>query len=162
MAYKEQARLNQAACNALMAHLDCQKVTCDAVEKDLLQCHSHREALAATLSTDTRQIDETPCLQGQNIVDVSSCVSLFVTNENHEGEESVHREDVEYERDGWSDREDEKANEIYKLQMQLSQSQELQQVEQEYLDNYSVTGEQREIYAIFMNRVEQAIEQWAP
>jgi len=85
MAYKEQARLNQAACNALMAHLDCQKVTCDAVEKDLLQCNSHREALAATLSSDTRQIDETPCLQGQNIVDVSSCVSLFVTNENHEG-----------------------------------------------------------------------------
>jgi hypothetical protein len=122
-----------------MARLDCQKVTCDAVEKDLLQCHSHREALAATLSSDIRQIEERPCLRGQNIVDVSSCVSLFVTNEDHE--ESVHREDVEYERDGWSDREDEKANEINKLQMQLSQSQELQQVEQEYLDNYSVTGE---------------------
>ncbi|CAM6051286.1 unnamed protein product [Sphagnum compactum] len=85
MAYKEQARLNQAACNALMARLDCQKVTCDAVEKDLLQCHSHREALAATLSSDMRQIEERPCLRGQNIVDVSSCVSLFVTNEDHEG-----------------------------------------------------------------------------
>ncbi|KAH9544259.1 hypothetical protein CY35_13G109300 [Sphagnum magellanicum] len=85
MAYKEQARLNQAACNALMARLDCQKVTCDAVEKDLLQCHSHREALAATLSSDMRQIEERPCLRGQNIVDVSSCVSLFATNEEHEG-----------------------------------------------------------------------------
>jgi hypothetical protein len=145
-----------------MARLDCQKVTCDAVEKDLLQCHSHREALAATLSSDMRQIEERPCLRGQNIVDVSSCVSLFATNEEHEGEASVHREDVEYERDGWSDREDEKANEIYRLQKQLSQSQELQLVEQEYPDNYSVTGERREIYAIFMNRVEQAIEQWAP
>ncbi|KAH9567713.1 hypothetical protein CY35_03G039400 [Sphagnum magellanicum] len=140
LAYKEQARLNQAACNALMARLDCQKAICDAAEKDLIQRHAHREALSATGGTAMMEIGCMSGLRGKDIVDVSSCVSLFETNEEHEGEEVT---EPDNDRDCWNDGEDEKANEVHKLQMQLCQSQALhqqlqQQIEQEYLNNYLV------------------------
>ncbi|CAK9190991.1 unnamed protein product [Sphagnum troendelagicum] len=140
LAYKEQARLNQAACNALMARLDCQKAICDTAEKDLIQRHAHREALAATGGTAMKESGHMSGLRGKDIVDVSSCVSLFETNEEHEGEEVT---EPDNDRDCWNDGEDEKANEVHKLQMQLCQSQALhqqlqQQIEQEYLNNYLV------------------------
>lgn len=46
--YKEQARLNQAACNALLARLDSQRSACDAAETDLLRKVKQREDLEAT------------------------------------------------------------------------------------------------------------------
>jgi hypothetical protein len=151
LAYKEQARLNQAACNALMARLECQKAICDAAEKDLIQRHAHREALAVTGGTAMKEIGRMSGLRGKDIVDVSSCVSLFETNEEHEGEEVT---EPDNDRDCWNDGEDEKANEVHKLQMQLCQSQALhqqlqQQIEQEYLNNYLVEGECTAVYVTF-------------
>ncbi|XP_024362815.1 uncharacterized protein [Physcomitrium patens] len=81
ISYKEQARLNQAACNALMARLDCQKMTCDVAEKDLLQRYSQREALAALVKSDSGGTTQNKPLRGQDIVDVSSCLSLVTTND---------------------------------------------------------------------------------
>ncbi len=81
ISYKEQARLNQAACNALMARLDCQKMTCETAEKDLLQRYSQRQALAALASTEFIGTDHNKSLKGRDIVDVSSCLSLLTTSE---------------------------------------------------------------------------------
>ncbi|GLJ55852.1 hypothetical protein SUGI_1199280 [Cryptomeria japonica] len=47
--YKEQGRLNQAACNALMARLETQKAACDASEMDLLKRLKLREDLERLL-----------------------------------------------------------------------------------------------------------------
>ncbi|CAK9219597.1 unnamed protein product [Sphagnum troendelagicum] len=81
ISYKEQARLNQAACNALMARLDCQKMTCETAEKDLLQRYSQRQALAALASSEFIGTDHNKSLKGRDIVDVSSCLSLVTTSE---------------------------------------------------------------------------------
>uniref|UniRef100_A0A7I4EBW2 HNH nuclease domain-containing protein n=1 Tax=Physcomitrium patens TaxID=3218 RepID=A0A7I4EBW2_PHYPA len=81
ISYKEQARLNQAACNALMARLDCQKMTCEVAEKDLLQRYSQREALAALVKPETSGSSPNKPLRGRDIVDVSSCLSLVTTND---------------------------------------------------------------------------------
>lgn len=81
ISYKEQARLNQAACNALMARLDCQKMTCEAAEKDLLQRYSQREALAALVKPDSDGTTVKKPLRGRDIVDVTSCLSLVTTND---------------------------------------------------------------------------------
>jgi len=83
ISYKEQARLNQAACNALMARLDCQKTTCETAEKDLLQRYSQRQALATLASMELSATEENKLLKGRDIVDVSSCLSLITTNEGH-------------------------------------------------------------------------------
>ncbi|CAM6029808.1 unnamed protein product [Sphagnum balticum] len=83
ISYKEQARLNQAACNALMARLDCQKMTCETAEKDLLQRYSQRQALATLASMELSATEENKSLKGRDIVDVSSCLSLITTNEGH-------------------------------------------------------------------------------
>ncbi|KAG0583524.1 hypothetical protein KC19_3G143800 [Ceratodon purpureus] len=81
ISYKEQARLNQAACNALLARLDCQKMTCEAAEKDLLQRYSQREALAALVKPDSGGTTQKKPLRGRDIVDVSSCLSMVTTND---------------------------------------------------------------------------------
>lgn len=81
ISYKEQARLNQAACNALMARLDCQKMTCEAAEKDLLQRYSQREALAALVKPDLNGTAQKKPLRGRDIVDVSSCLSMVTTSD---------------------------------------------------------------------------------
>jgi hypothetical protein len=81
ISYKEQARLNQAACNALMARLDCQKTTCETAEKDLLQRYSQRQALATLASMELSATEENKLLKGRDIVDVSSCLSLLTTSE---------------------------------------------------------------------------------
>lgn len=47
--YKEQGRLNQAACNALMARLETQKATCDASEMELIKKIKQREDLELLL-----------------------------------------------------------------------------------------------------------------
>jgi hypothetical protein len=52
ISYKEQAHLNQAACQVLMARLDSQKATCEAAEKDLFQRYSQREILEAAVGDD--------------------------------------------------------------------------------------------------------------
>ncbi len=75
--------MNQAACNALMARLDCQKTTCETAEKDLLQRYSQRQALATLASMELSATEENKSLKGRNIVDVSSCLSLITTNEGH-------------------------------------------------------------------------------
>ncbi len=75
--------MNQAACNALMARLDCQKTTCETAEKDLLQRYSQRQALATLASMELSATEENKSLKGRDIVDVSSCLSLITTNEGH-------------------------------------------------------------------------------
>lgn len=47
--HKEQGRLNQAACNALMARLETQKATCDASEMELIKKIKQREDLESLL-----------------------------------------------------------------------------------------------------------------
>lgn len=109
ISYKEQARLNQAACNALMARLDCQKMTCEAAEKDLLQRYSQREALAALVKPDFGGTTQKKPLRGRDIVDVSSCLSLVTTNDGQivtpekgfpHGDMSMQNTDDEIEDDG--------------------------------------------------------------
>ena len=67
--YKEQARLNQAACNALLARLESQKATCDAAEMDLMKRVKQRESLEASVRPKfikrTRNVGHT---------DVGTCV----------------------------------------------------------------------------------------
>uniref|UniRef100_A0A1D1Z0F6 SWI5-dependent HO expression protein 3 n=1 Tax=Anthurium amnicola TaxID=1678845 RepID=A0A1D1Z0F6_9ARAE len=43
--YKEHVRLNQAACNTLVARLEAQKVMCDSSEKELLKRFKQRDGL---------------------------------------------------------------------------------------------------------------------
>lgn len=64
-----------------MARLDCQKMTCEAAEKDLLQRYSQREALAALVKPDSGETTQKKPLRGRDIVDVSSCLSLVTTND---------------------------------------------------------------------------------
>ncbi|MCO5604480.1 hypothetical protein L7F22_058646 [Adiantum nelumboides] len=45
--HKEQARLNQAACNALLARLESQKSACDSAEIDMMKRVNQRESLEA-------------------------------------------------------------------------------------------------------------------
>ncbi|KAH7433986.1 hypothetical protein KP509_07G096100 [Ceratopteris richardii] len=45
--YKEQARLNQVACNALVARLESQKSACDSAEADMMVRIKQRESLEA-------------------------------------------------------------------------------------------------------------------
>ncbi|MCO5569873.1 hypothetical protein L7F22_023587 [Adiantum nelumboides] len=45
--HKEQARLNQAACNALLARLESQKSACDSAEMDMMKRVNQRESLEA-------------------------------------------------------------------------------------------------------------------
>lgn len=79
ISYKEQACQNQAACNALMARLDCQDMTCEASEK-ILQRHSPREALAALGIPGSSGSGQRKPSQGQEIVDVNS--RLFLVSKN--------------------------------------------------------------------------------
>ena len=74
ISYKEQARLNQAACNALKARLDCQKVVCEAAEKDLVQNYAQRGALEAATAGGSLEENSVITVQGRDIVDVSSCM----------------------------------------------------------------------------------------
>ncbi|KAH7435673.1 hypothetical protein KP509_06G074700 [Ceratopteris richardii] len=46
--YKEQARLNQAACNALLARLESQKSACDVAEEELARKVKQRKELEAS------------------------------------------------------------------------------------------------------------------
>lgn len=64
-----------------MARLDCQKMTCEAAEKDLLQRYSQREALAALVKPDDGGTSQKKPLRGRDIVDVSSCLSLVTTSD---------------------------------------------------------------------------------
>ncbi|KAG0604219.1 hypothetical protein M758_10G154000 [Ceratodon purpureus] len=117
ISYKEQARLNQSACNALKARLDCQKVVCEAAEKDLLQNYTQRGILEATVeesglsdnslnTTETRSV-----VQGRDIVDVSSCVSLRDCEDGNEVlDKKTLLQDINLVD---SDSEDETADEVY-------------------------------------------------
>ncbi|MCO5601932.1 hypothetical protein L7F22_056058 [Adiantum nelumboides] len=67
--YKEQARLNQAACNALLARLESQKSACDAAEKELVRKIRQREDLEASARP---QITKRVRYQGHT--DVGSCL----------------------------------------------------------------------------------------
>eukprot|EP01018_Ginkgo_biloba_P004058 Gb_34647 [translate_table: standard] len=54
--YKEQARLNQAACNALMARLESQKADCDTSERELLKKFKQREDIEELLRPYSEQV----------------------------------------------------------------------------------------------------------
>ena len=64
-----------------MARLDCQKMTCEAAEKDLLQRYSQREALASLVKPDSGETTQRKPLRARDIVDVSSCLSMVTTND---------------------------------------------------------------------------------
>eukprot|EP01018_Ginkgo_biloba_P026442 Gb_23424 [translate_table: standard] len=66
--YKEQGRLNQAACNALMARLESQKATCDASEMELIKKFKQREDLETLLRPYSEKIKKRP---GED--DTASC-----------------------------------------------------------------------------------------
>ncbi|KAH7414599.1 hypothetical protein KP509_14G001300 [Ceratopteris richardii] len=69
--YKEQARLNQAACNALVARLESQRSVCASAEMDMITRIKHRESLEAlaraTITKRTRNEGHT---------DVGACIKL--------------------------------------------------------------------------------------
>ncbi|MCO5600727.1 hypothetical protein L7F22_054842 [Adiantum nelumboides] len=67
--YKEQARLNQAACNALLARLESQKSACDAAEEELVRKIRHREDLEALARPQI-----TKRVRHQGHTDVGSCL----------------------------------------------------------------------------------------
>lgn len=147
ISYKEQARLNQAACNALMARLDCQKATCEAAEKDLLQRYSQRGILEAANVDDlydlnTVYIHQKPITQGRDIVDVSSCVSLRAVDEEQEEEKVILPGDEITD----SDSEDETVDEVYNLRRERRHSKEVlhqktqQEVAWKSLDKQVVEG----------------------
>lgn len=110
--------MNQAACNALKARLDCQKAVCEAAEKDLLQNYSQRGILEATVgesgsNDNSMNVTEKKCvMQGRDIVDVSSCVSFLGNCEdgNEEVDKKILLQDINLID---SDSEDETADEVY-------------------------------------------------
>ncbi|CAA6672701.1 unnamed protein product [Spirodela intermedia] len=57
--YKEQARLNQAACSALAARLEAQKAMCDTSEKELLKRFKVREELERQIVPDCDEQQQT-------------------------------------------------------------------------------------------------------
>ncbi|KAI5059919.1 hypothetical protein GOP47_0024339 [Adiantum capillus-veneris] len=67
--YKEQARLNQAACNALLARLESQKSACDAAEEELVRKVRQREDLQASARPQI-----TKRVRHQGHTDVGSCL----------------------------------------------------------------------------------------
>lgn len=76
--YKEQGRLNQAACNALMARLETQKATCDASEMELIKKIKQREDLELLLR---------PCMEHAKKSlhdDTSSCSKQIIKMELEE------------------------------------------------------------------------------
>lgn len=90
MAYKEQARLTQEACNVLTSRLDSQKIACEAMESDLLQVHAQQEILEAAaggIDDRTTLLLKKPVTKGRDIVDVSSCVCLRAIDEEDDEEE---------------------------------------------------------------------------
>jgi hypothetical protein len=110
--------LNQAACNALKARLDCQKAACEVAEKDLLQNYSQRGILVATVgeagsnSNSINVTEKKGVMKGRDIVDVSSCVSFLgnCVDGNVEVDKKVLLEDINLID---SDSEDETADEVY-------------------------------------------------
>jgi len=88
MSYKEQARLTREACNVLIARLDSQKASCEAMEHELLQRHYEREILEAAAGGNAQdRMLKKLAIQGRDIVDVSSCVSLRATGAEEDEEE---------------------------------------------------------------------------
>ncbi|KAH9531318.1 hypothetical protein CY35_19G032400 [Sphagnum magellanicum] len=120
ISYKEQARLNQAACNALMAQLECQKSACETAERDLLQRYTEREKLGAKLNPDVAQMvkNHHPVMRGRDIVDLSSCVSPLATDEENDVVEAIVPADGVSE----TDSEDKKADhdQVYCLQLEVN------------------------------------------
>jgi len=119
--------LNQAACNALMARLDCQKATCEAAEKDLLQRHSQRGVLETAAGDVLNNhgydvLQKKSVTQGREIVDVSSCVSLMLGLEDEKGR--VEQDIITPPGDSDSEA-DETADEIYKLRQEQRRTKEL-------------------------------------
>ncbi|KAJ7558543.1 hypothetical protein O6H91_04G045200 [Diphasiastrum complanatum] len=56
--YKEEARLNQAACNSLMAQLDSLTAACGAAEVDFLKRSKQREALLSLIQNNLSKAGE--------------------------------------------------------------------------------------------------------
>ena len=124
ISYKEQARLTREACNVLIARLDSQKATCEAMEHELLQRHSQREILEAAsggISNDrTTVMHKKLVTQGRDIVDVSSCVSLrAIDGDDDEEEEKIVMTANELSE---SDTDDEVEDEVYNLRRQHQQA----------------------------------------
>jgi hypothetical protein len=119
MTFKEQARLSREACNVLTARLDCQKATCEAMEHELLQRHSHRETLEGAAGGNATTPKRAVTL-GRDIVDVSSCVSLRTVDEGDDEEEEklVMTANTVFE----SDTDDEENDEVYNLRREHQQA----------------------------------------
>lgn len=117
ISYKEQAHLNQAACQVLMARLDSQKATCEAAEKDLFQRYSQREILEAAVGDDDvmdnlsmmqKKLDKLEQRRGVNMSGgahhggaggFSSCASPAGLTDEDDGDEEREQEIEEEEED---------------------------------------------------------------
>ncbi|KAI5076040.1 hypothetical protein GOP47_0008105 [Adiantum capillus-veneris] len=71
--FKEQARLNQAACNALLARLESQKTACDSAEMDMMKRVKQRESLEALARPKI-----TKRTRNDGHSDVGGCIKLNV------------------------------------------------------------------------------------
>lgn len=122
MSYKEQARLTREACNVLIARLDSQKASCEAMEHELLQRHSQREILEAAAGGNDRTtlMLKKLATQGRDIVDVSSCVSLRATGEEDDEEEE--KVIMTASKLSESDTDDEGEDEVYNLRREHQQA----------------------------------------
>uniref|UniRef100_A0A7I4FD07 Myb-like domain-containing protein n=1 Tax=Physcomitrium patens TaxID=3218 RepID=A0A7I4FD07_PHYPA len=125
MSYKEQARLTREACNVLIACLDSQKASCEAMESDLLQRHAQRELLEAAAarvngSKRTTLVQKKLVTQGRDIVDVSSCVSLRATDQEDDEEEE--KLVMTANQLSGSDTGDEGEDEVYNLRREYQQA----------------------------------------
>ncbi|XP_024363029.1 uncharacterized protein [Physcomitrium patens] len=92
LSYKEQARLTREACNVLIARIDSEKASCEAMEGKLLQQHSRREQLEATavqgnVNGCTTTDQKKQVTRGRDIVDVTSCIFLRAADEEDDEEE---------------------------------------------------------------------------
>ncbi|KAG0599265.1 hypothetical protein M758_12G138900 [Ceratodon purpureus] len=122
--YKEQARLTREACNVLIARLDSQKATCEAMEHELLQRHSQREILEAAaggnMNDRTTLMHKKLVTQGRDVVDVSSCVSLRAGDDDEDEEEE--KIVMTANKLSESDTDDEGDDEVYNLRREHQQA----------------------------------------
>lgn len=146
ISYKEQARLNQAACNALMARLDCQKAGCKVAEQDLLRSYSQRETLEAAVGdTDSKfnstiiAVKKDPML-GREIVNGSNCEST--PGDGKDEDEEVDKKVLLQCNDIIeSDSGDETAIEIYRLRTEIRRAKDILHQNQQETTQISLNRE---------------------
>lgn len=138
--------MNQAACNALMARLDCQKAGCKVAEQDLLRSYSQRETLEAAVGdTDSKfnstiiAVKKDPML-GREIVNGSNCEST--PGDGKDEDEEVDKKVLLQCNDIIeSDSGDETAIEIYRLRTEIRRAKDILHQNQQETTQISLNRE---------------------